>query len=215
MSTRTAFVISLVLVLIALGVSLSFYNRLPEQMASHWGLNDQPNGTMPRIWGVLIVPLISLGLLALFLVIPSIDPLKANIAKFRNEFNAFIVLLVAFLVYVHFLTLVWNLGYQNFKMSQAILPGVGVLFIFVGFLLRKAKRNFFIGIRTPWTLSSDRVWDETHRVGSWLFIAMGIVTLFTFFLGGAGLWVMLAAIFIAVIIPVVYSYVLYREEIRS
>ena len=215
MSTRTAVIISLVLIGIAIAFSLAVYNRLPDPMASHWGLNDQPNGSMPRVWGAYLVPLLSLGILGLFLLIPSIDPLKANIAKFRAALNAFLVLLVAFLLYVHFLTLLWNLGDHNFNMSLAILPGVGVLFIFVGILLRRVKRNFFIGIRTPWTLSSDHVWDETHRVGSWLFIAVGILTLFTGFLGMAGLWIMLAALAVAVLITVVYSYVLYREETKA
>ncbi len=215
MSTRTALIISLVLILISIAFSLSVYNRLPDPMASHWGLADQPNGRVARIWGAYLVPLLSLGLLGLFLLIPMIDPLKANIAKFRGPFNTFVVFLVAFLVYVHALTLAWNLGYHNFNMSQAILPGVGLLFIVVGILLWKVKRNFFIGIRTPWTLSSDQVWDQTHRVGGWLFIGVGVLTLFTSLLGMAGLWVMLSALALVILGLVLYSYALYREETKA
>ena len=91
--------------------------------------------------------------------------MKANIAKFRGAFNLFIVFMTLFLMYVQGLTLAWNLGFTHFKMSKSLLPAVGLLFIMIGFMIRKAKRNFFIGIRTPWTLSSDKVWDETHRVG--------------------------------------------------
>jgi uncharacterized membrane protein len=136
---------------------LLLWNRLPDSMASHWNVNDQVDGYMSRFWGVFLLPLITLGMLALFLVIPAIDPLKANIAQFRDAFNLFIVLMVAFMAYVYGLTLAWNLGYTGFKMSGAMLPALGLLFIFIGFMLRQAKRNFFIGIRTPWTLSSDRV----------------------------------------------------------
>jgi uncharacterized membrane protein len=212
MSTRTTLLIAFALIVIGAVFGAGVYSRLPDPMVTHWGFNGQVNGTMPRIWGDFLLPALSLVLLGVFLLIPRIDPLKANITQFRESFNAFIVLIIAFLLYVHVLTVVWNLGYQSFQMSSAILPGVGVLFIFAGIILRKTKRNFFIGIRTPWTLSSDRVWDETHRVGSWTFIALGIVTLFTGLLGTAGLWVMLAALFIAVLIPVVYSYFLYQQE---
>ncbi len=133
-------------------------------MASHWDINDQVNGTMPKLWGVFLMPLISLGLFLLFLLIPAIDPLKANIAKFRGAFNLFIAFMTLFLMYVQGLILAWNLGFTHLKMSESLLPAVGLLFILIGFMIRKAKRNFFIGIRTPWTLSSDKVWDETHRV---------------------------------------------------
>ncbi len=161
------------------------------------------------------MPIISVGMLGLFLLIPSIDPLKANIAKFRQAFNAFIAAILVFLFYIHVLTLAWNLGYQNFRMSQAMLPAIGLIFIFAGLMMRKARRNFFIGIRTPWTLSSDRVWDETHRVGSRLFVVMGIVTMFTTLLGQAGIYVMFGAILIGVLVPVIYSYVLYQQEPKS
>jgi len=85
----------------------------------------------------------------------------------------FIVLIVLFMLYIHALTLAWSLGYQNFRMSAAMLPFMGILFIFIGTMLRQAKRNFFIGIRTPWTLSSDSVWDKTHQLGSILFMISG------------------------------------------
>ncbi len=212
MSTRTTLIISLVLIAIAIAFSFAVYNRLPDRMASHWNINDQVNGYMSKFWGAFLMPIISLGMLGLFFIIPSIDPLKANIAKFRTTFNAFIALMITFLLYMHFLTILWNLGYQNFRLSQAMLPAVGLIFIFAGVMMMKAKRNFFIGIRTPWTLSSDHVWDETHRVGSWLFIVMGIVTLFTGFLGAIAPSIMLVAILIAVVVPVIYSYILWRQE---
>lgn len=215
MSTRTTWIFSLALVVLAVAFTLAAYDRLPDPMASHWGVNDQVNGTIPRFWGAFLMPLLAVGILGLFMLIPAIDPLKANIARFRTAFNSFIVLFTAFLVYVHFLTILWNLGYQNFRMTLALLPAVGLIFIFAGVLMMKTKRNYFIGIRTPWTLSSDHVWEETHKVGSWLFIAMGIITLLTGFLGFAGIFVMLGATTIAVFVPVVYSYVLYRQETKS
>ena len=166
MSTRNTIFVTIILIAFAVVFSLSVYNRLPDQMASHWNTANQVDGYISRFWGAFLMPIISAAMLLLFLVIPRIDPLKANIAQFREYFNAFITLVVAFMIYMHVLTVLWNLGYNQFNMGSAMLPAMGLLFIFAGVLMRKAKRNFFIGIRTPWTLSSDRVWDETHRLGS-------------------------------------------------
>ena len=216
MSTRTTLIIGLVFILLAVALSAAVYNRLPERVASHWGVNDQVDGTMSRFWGVFLMPLIALAMLVLFLVVPLIDPMKANIATFRPIFNAFIVAILAFLLYLHVLTIVWNLGYHGFRMSTALLPGLGLIFIFSGLLMRQAKRNFSIGIRTPWTLSSDRVWAQTHRVGGVLFIFCGLIAMFgVFFPGPLAFVLVLLPLFVASLALVVYSYILYQQETRS
>lgn len=216
MSTRKMIVSVLVLLLVTTLAGVLHWNGLPDPMASHWGINDQVNGTMPKFWGVFLMPLISLGLFLLFLLIPAIDPLKANIAKFRGEFNLFIAFMTLFLMYVQGLMLAWNLGFTHFKMSESLLPAVGLLFILIGFMIRKAKRNFFIGIRTPWTLSSDKVWDETHRVGSILFIASGVLALIGVFFGGVTAFLLIIIPLMAsTIFLVIYSYVLYQAETKA
>ena len=195
---------------------LLLWNRLPDQMASHWNINDQVDGYMPKFWGMFMMPLITLGMFVLFLVIPSIDPLKANIAQFREAFNLFIVLIVAFMLYIYGLTLAWNLGYTGFRISTSMLPAIGLLFIFIGFMLRQAKRNFFIGIRTPWTLSSDKVWDETHRLGSVLFMVSGVLAFIgSFFRGMLVFWFLFVPLIGSTLITLVYSYVLYQQEIKA
>lgn len=216
MSTRTTLIISVVLIALAVGFSIAVYGRLPDPMASHWGMNDEVNGTISRFWGAFLMPFMAVGMLALFLLVPAIDPMKANIASFRSFFNAFIVAILAFLLYLHVLTILWNLGYQTFRMSAMMIPAMGLLFIFIGLLLRKAKRNFFIGIRTPWTLSSDHVWAETHRVGGILFVICGVIALFGVFLPGmTAFWLLLGPLFASTIFLLIYSYVLYRRETGS
>ena len=204
------------MLVIGTAAGLLLWNRLPDQMASHWDINDQVNGYMPKVWGVFLMPLIVLGMSVLFLIIPSIDPLKANIAQFRETFNVFIVLIVAFMLYIYGLTLAWSLGYTNFKMSTSMLPAMGLLFIFIGFMLRKAKRNFFIGIRTPWTLSSDTVWDKTHQLGSVLFMASGVLAFLGGIFGGmTAFWFLFVPLIGSTIFLLVYSYVLYQQETKS
>lgn len=216
MTTRTTIIISLVLIVAATLAGLLLWNQFPEQMASHWDANDQVDGYMSRFWGVFLMPIVTLGMLALFLVIPGIDPLKANIAQFRETFNLFITFIVGFMLYVHALTLLWNLGYTSLGIGQSMLPAMGLLFILIGSLLRKAKRNFFIGIRTPWTLSSDTVWDKTHQLGAVLFTASGVLAVIGGFIGGVtAFWMLFIPLIGSALFLVMYSYVLYRDETRA
>ncbi len=212
MSTKTTLTISVILIIAGTLAGLLLWNQLPDQVASHWGANDQVNGYMPRLWGVLLMPIITIFMLALFLAIPSMDPLKANIEQFRADFNVFITLIIAFMLYIHALTLVWNIGYTNFRMSAAMLPALGLLFIFMGQLITKAKRNYFIGIRTPWTLSSDTVWDKTHQLGGKLFIAAGAISLFGAFFPDAAIFFIMIPVLFVTLFTVLYSYFLYLAE---
>ncbi len=215
MSTRNTIFATIFLIAFALTLSVSVFDRLPEQMASHWNTANQVDGYMSRFWEAFLTPFIGIAMLALFLVIPQIDPLKENIAKFREYFNTFITLMVAFLVYIHILTLLWNLGYDKFNMGAAMMPALGLIFIFAGIMIRKAKRNFFVGIRTPWTLSNDRVWDETHRIGSTLFIVSGILALLGVVFPDYAIWFILIPILGTTLFLIVYSYVLYQRETKA
>ena len=216
MNTRTTIIIAAVLIVIATLVGVALWDRLPDPMASHWDSNDQINGYMSRFWGVFLMPLMTMGLVLFFLAIPRLDPLRANIAAFQSVFNLFIVLFVGFMVYVYFLTLLLNLGYTGFNMSEALLPALGVLFFFVGYLMRKSKRNFFIGIRTPWTLSSDWVWEETHRVGSVLFMISGaLASIGSLFGGMTAFWFIFVPMMVSVLATLLYSYVLYQRETKA
>jgi uncharacterized membrane protein len=97
-------------------------------------------------------------------------------------------------------------------MTQAILPAMSLLFIFIGVMMGRAERNFFIGIRTPWTLSSDTVWARTHSLGGKLFIGAGIFSLLAIPMGENGFWLLLILVAIAAIVPIVYSYLLWKRE---
>ena len=215
MSTRTTIFVTIFLIAFAVTFSIAVFDRLPDQMASHWNTANQVDGYISRFWGAFLMPIMTVGILVLFLIIPSIDPLKANIAQFRESFNTFITLIAAFMVYMHVLTVLWNLGYNQFNMGTAMMPAMGLLFVFAGIMMRKAKRNFFIGIRTPWTLSSDRVWDETHRLGSTLFIVSGLLALLGAVFEAYAIWLILIPVLGSTIFLLVYSYVLYQRETKA
>ncbi|MDP2650210.1 MAG: SdpI family protein [bacterium] len=159
------------------------------------------------------MPLVLAVVYAFYLLIPYIDPLGANIASFRKYYDAFWVLTSAFLLYVYALLLAWNLGYY-FNWMHFMLPAVAVLWFALGILLEKSKRNWFIGIRTPWTLSSDMVWKKTHKLAGVLFkIAAGLalIGLLVPFTEVIVYTVVAPAVAIA-LVTVVYSFILYRQE---
>jgi uncharacterized membrane protein len=119
---------------------------------------------------------------------------------------------ILFLLYVHLLTLLWNVGYR-LAIDRALPPALGLLFLLIAYLLRHARRNWFIGIRTPWTLSSDRVWEQTHRLGAVLFALCGLLSLLGAFFGGpSALFLTLTPLLLSTMFLIVYSWWLYRQQ---
>jgi uncharacterized membrane protein len=205
----------LILVLAALmaGIGLYAYPHMPEVVAVHWNAQGIPNGYGSRFEGAFTLPLIMIVVAGLLLFVPEIDPLKANIEKFRPDFNGFMLAFALFFFYLHVLTTLLNLGFQ-FSLNQFLVPGLGVFIYAAGVLLGKAKRNFFIGIRTPWTLSSDSVWAKTHVLGGQLFKISGVIAILGILFPNLALLFLLVPLLAASMIAVVYSYVLFRSEAR-
>jgi len=199
------------ILLLTFAVAIAAYPVMPDPMATHWGFSGEVNGYMPKIWGLFLVPVISAGLALLLLFIPRLDPLRENIERFRETYEQFIAILLLFLLYVSLLVIAWNTGVR-FDIAQVLSPAFGVLFYASGILIGKAKRNWFIGIRTPWTLSSDRVWDKTHAIGGRLFRLAGVLALIGIILPGIAFFLILGPILIVTGYLVVYSYLEYRKD---
>jgi uncharacterized membrane protein len=202
------------LVLLSFFLSVYFYPQVPEQMATHWNSQGEVNGYMSKLWGLFFMPLMITGLVLIFLLIPKIDPKKENIAKFRKYYDGFIVILILFLLAVHLQILLWNAG---FKISpNSVLPlSIGLLFYYLGILTEKAERNWFIGIRTPWTLSSEKVWKKTNRLGGKLFRIAGIAAVFGAFFPELAIYFILVPVLIVTGISIIYSYMEYQKELKE
>jgi uncharacterized membrane protein len=192
-------------------VGFYFYNLMPEQMASHWDAQGQVNGYVSKDFGVFFFPVLLLILSLFLLYIPNIDPLKKNIEKFRDDYEMFVVWFTVFFFYVYILTLLWNLGIV-FNMNMVLMPAFAVLFYYMGVLLEKAKRNYFIGIRTPWTLASDKVWDKTHKLGAKLFKVTGLLALFSIFFYNYAFFFVFIPIIGSSLYLVIYSYYEFKKE---
>jgi len=160
-----------------------------------------------------LVPITLVPLALLFMAIPRIDPLKENIEKFRRYYDGFVILFMIFMVCVYLQMILWNIG---IKIGPNVtLPiGTGLLFIGAGILCENAKRNWFIGIRTPWTLSSERVWDKTHKLGGKLFKIAGVIAMVGIFFQSYAVFFVLIPVLLVAAYTIVYSYFEYQKEMR-
>ena len=149
---------------------------LPEQVAIHFGPGGQPDSYVGKNVALVFLPLIQAALVATFAVLPRIDPLGDNIREFGRAYDLLALSLVGFVGYTHVVVLLWNAGYA-FGVAQAVAPAVAVLYYVIGTVLETAERNWFVGIRTPWTLSDEQVWDDTHALGGVLFKIIAVPAL--------------------------------------
>ncbi len=211
---KNAVKISFALILIAFAIGIYLYPSMPEQMASHWNTKGEVDDYLPKFWGLFLMPIIALACLLLFAVLPRIDPLRNNILKFIKYYEWFIIIFTAFLFYVYLLTIGWHLDYR-FDMGAMLAPAIGILFIYIGVMTENAKRNWFIGIRTPWTLSNENVWKKTHKLGGKMFKAAGVIALFGLVFPDYSVWLILVPVLSAALVSVVYSYFEYQKEIKK
>ncbi|MFH0714862.1 MAG: SdpI family protein [Candidatus Diapherotrites archaeon] len=212
---KLAEVLMVVLIVVSFALAFYAYPLLPEQVVSHWGASGEPNGFSSREFGAFFLPVLLLGMLALFLVIPRIDPKRENIAQFRNYYNNFILAIMFFMFYIYALTLVWNIN-SSFDLVRWMVPGFAGLFFYAGVLIGKAKPNYSIGIRTPWTLASDSVWNKTHELGGKLFKAVAVISLLGMVFGGEiAFYIFLGPLLAAVAFLFIYSYVEFEKERKS
>jgi len=201
--------------LAVLAGTLVVYPQLPAIVPMHWDAHGQVNGWGPKWWLFLTGP----GLIALivltFSALPWLSPKKFEVDSFRATYLYIMMTLVALLAYVHVHVLVLgaDLG-VTLDMTRAIVGGICLLIALMGNVLGKVRRNFFIGVRTPWTIANEQVWNATHRFAAKTFFAGGIVGLLAVLLR-APFWVPIAAILNAALTPVIYSLVFYKQLERQ
>jgi uncharacterized membrane protein len=207
-------ILALIIIAVSFAVGVYFYPQLPEKVASHWNASGAVDGYMNKFWGLFLMPILALAVFLLFIFLPKIDPLKENIKKFKGYFDGFILALIIFFFYIYILTIVWNKGIY-FDMGRFLIPALGILFFYAGVLIEKSKRNWFMGIKTPWTLSSDQVWDKTNKLGGKLFKISGVIAFLGIFMPSFAMILVLVPIILTAIYLFVYSYVEYKKENKS
>lgn len=201
----------LVAVLLHVVLTFVFYSDLPDPVPTHWNAAGEVDGYTPKPWGAWLFPLLTLGVFLLFKLIVWISPHGFRMESFLNVVNILKLATVLFMLVIG-VTVIMAARGAAFDPGDVVVPGVGVLLIVVGNYMGKLRKNFFIGIRTPWTLASDEVWARTHRLGGWTFVLAGLLMVLT---GLSGLQsatgFLITAVLIAALLPVLYSFVIYRR----
>jgi uncharacterized membrane protein len=201
-------------IILTFGFTIAVYPSAPDLVASHWNAAGEVNGYMSKFWGLFLVPFIMTGFVALLAFLPRIDPHKENYEKFLGYYEGFILLFALFLMAIQVQIVLWSIGYQiSPNITFPLL--VGALFIYIGFLLGHAEQNWFVGIRTPWTLSSKKVWKKTHELGGKLFVIAGIISCLGIFAGVYALWFVLVPALAVAVITVAYSYYEFQKELKN
>jgi uncharacterized membrane protein len=185
------------------------YPHLPNIVPMHWDAHGQVNGWGPKWWLFLTGPGAMLSIVLLFSALPWLSPKKFEVDSFRATYLYIMIVMVAMLSYVHVLVLISALGIV-LDVSRAVEGGACLLIALLGNVLGKVRRNFFVGIRTPWTIADERVWNITHRFAAKTLFAGGLMGLLAVIVR-APFWAPIAAILVAALVPAVYSLLFYKQ----
>ena len=197
-------------------ISLCCLPSLPEKIPTHWNFAGEVDQYSGR-WFALFLPLMTLGCNVLFVLLPKLDPKRENYEKFGHAYGVFRVLFNLFMLVVNGVTLYSAYRPGELPVGRIIPAAVGILLCVIGNYMPKFRHNYFVGIRTPWTLASETVWYKTHRLGGVCSIVGGLIIAVTpFFLPEPALAAMLiAAMIVMVMVPTVCSYFLFRKEKKT
>jgi uncharacterized membrane protein len=200
---KKEFVAIAVLLLVFLA-GIYFYPQLPQQVASHWNASGQVNGYMDKTWAVFLLPALAAVIYVLMTFLPYIMPSKDAILKFKHYFTIKLSM-VLFLSALYIYTLLYSLGFI-ISMNLVMPLLLGALMIVIGYSIRNVSHNYFVGIRTPWTLADKTVWKKTHEFGSKTFMIAGVACMLSIITGSNAFWVSISSIIIGALAPVLYSY---------
>jgi immunity protein, SdpI family len=191
------------------------WNQLPEKVPMHWNINGEIDRYGDKMELILIPILLPLLIYVIFLVIPKIDP-KNKLNKMGNKLQTIKILLTTFMSILA-LFIIYSVKNQSIDNPNYIVLSIGVLYIILGNYFKTIKANYFIGIRTPWTLENETVWKETHKLGGKMWFIGGIIVVLSSLIldKQPNLTVFLIVTGIITIIPIVYSYIVFEKEKKT
>lgn len=201
-----------VLIAVTAIVSVVAYPRLPATVPSHWNLRGQVNAWQSRGEAAFLMPILMLVLWGVMRGLPAIDPRRANYAKFQLTYDFMIAAVLTLVALIHLSVLGFALGLP-ISIHRVAPIALGLILIAIGNQLPRARSNWWFGIRTPWTLSNERVWERTHRVGGYLMTAAGVVVIVSALVAGSiAPFVIIASVAASALGSTIYSYIAWRQE---
>jgi uncharacterized membrane protein len=186
--------------------------HVPDRLPVHWNLQGEVDRYGGKFEGLFLLPLVTLGLYILLMLLPLIDPGRLNYQNFRKAYNAIRIVLVLFMALIFSMSILAAFGYEG-NTTTVVLAAMGAMFIVLGNFMGKIRPNWFVGVRTPWTLSSKLSWDKTHRLAGWLFVLMGALFMLLAMVQATWMFIVVFTInALCILWMVVYSYLVYRRD---
>ena len=211
--TRTYWIIAFVLVAIVTGVAAWLCTVLPDRIPTHWNIRGEVDGYGGK-WTLFALPVMMVAMMVLFYFLPALSPKPFEVDSFRSTSLYIMVLVVGLFGYMQgmLLYVVHHTAAKEptIDLGRAFLAGMFPFFALLGNVLGKVRKNFYIGVRTPWTLASDRVWNDTHRLAAWVWVSAGVIG-FAMIVLGAPIWAAFGVLIVSAFIPVIYSFVHYKS----
>jgi uncharacterized membrane protein len=207
-------IIGLMWVLAVLPLVLTFviFGKLPDQVPMHWNIHGEIDSWYPKFPGAFILPVFAIAITALISVLPKIDPKKENYERFRSQYLIIRLVLVVFFVIMQLIVIGVSMGATFIGVDTIVKLLVGLLFIVLGNFMPKIKHNYFMGIRTPWTIANETVWTKSHRHGGFMWFAAGIVmSVLAFIKGPVSAALYFAVIMITTLETTIYSWIQYKK----
>lgn len=206
--TRRYWMIGIAIVAATWIASAWVFPAMPERFPTHWNIRGEVDGHGPRWVGAFVTPATMTGFLGLFAILPWLSPRKFEVDSFRGTGLFVMIVVLLMLAYLHAVTLYAGLR-GGVPIGRALLGGIFLAMMALGNVLGKIRRNFYIGVKTPWTLASERVWNDTHRLAAWSFVLGGLLG----FLCAVAGWLVLASILFLpmAFVPVLYSFWHYKR----
>ena len=209
MSASKVYAFAILLIILAAVATWIAYPLLPAMVATHWDIHNQPNGYSPKSIIFIFGPGMMAGMLLLAYSLPWLSPKRFEVDSFRSTYLYIMLLVLSMVAYVYGVIL-WSGTGHVVNVGSAVVGGISLLFVFLGNVLGKVRRNFYVGVRTPWSLANERVWNATHRFAGKTFVVAGIVGVLFAAMGVAG-WLLIVPIAVAGVAPVLYSLVIYKQ----
>ncbi len=191
------------------------WNQLPDKVPMHWNIKGEIDRYGEKMELIIIPILLPLLVYIIFLVVPKIDP-KNKLNKMGNKLQTMKFLLTIFMSILA-IFIIYTAKNESFANPNYIVLLIGILYIIFGNYFKTIKANYFIGIRTPWTLENEKVWKETHKLGGKLWFAGGIIVVITSLIleKETNFTIFLIITGIITIIPIVYSYLIFKNERKT
>lgn len=186
------------------------YRKLPSEVVTHWGVGGEPDAWSSPLTAVVVFPAIGLLLLLVFWALPRIDPRREAYTVAGSPYWLLANLVMLVVALLHVVVLGNALGWA-IRIPVLVPLMVGGLFIVIGSVMPRMQPSWFMGIRTPWTLSSDEIWVRTHRIGARYWILAGLLLMLTALGGRVWLALGIGGAVVAVLAPVAYSWWLWRD----